>query len=212
MLLTGGGEFNDPWHPFRETAARIVDVLGGLGVRTAVVDTAEAFARALAGGADLAVVQASNAYEPTPADAAVLDAVAGHLAAGRPLLGVHSAACLFVDRTEWEAMLGGCWVPEVSHHPELGPARVTLAAHPVTEGFADVEVVDERYTALRVSPEAEVLAWHEEAGERHPIAWAHRHGDARVVYDALGHDPRSYESPTRRALLEAEARWLLTGT
>lgn len=208
VLLSGGGDFVDPWHPFAETAALIAEVLAELDVRTKVVDTAAAFAAALGSGARLAVVQASNDFAPTPHDGVVIDALATHLGAGRPLLAVHSAACLFVDRPEWERMLGGRWVPELSYHPELGPARASLAPHPITEGLAEVEVVDERYTALRVSPDAEVLAWHEEAGARHPLAWA-RHGDARVVYDALGHDARSYESPTRRALLAAEVRWLL---
>lgn len=211
VLLTGGGGFDDPWHPFRATAERVVEVLAEAGVRTRVVDTAAAFAAGLAEGAVLAVVQASNAYRPTRGDGEVLEALTEHLAAGRPLLGVHSAACLFVDRPEWERMLGGRWVPDESHHPELGPARVTLAPHPITEGLADIEVVDERYTALRVAPTVEVLACHEEEGARHPLAWAHRAGAARVVYDALGHDLRSYESPGRRALLAAEARWLLEG-
>lgn len=211
ILLAGGGDFTDPWHPFAETAACIADELGGLGVRTTIVDTAARFAAVLAAGTGLAVVQASNDFAPTDVDGTVIEAVAAHLACGRPLLAVHSAACAFVDRPEWERMLGGRWVQGVTSHPELGPATVRLAPHPITEGLADIEVVDERYTALRVSPEVEPLAWHEEAGERHTLAWAHRVGDARVVFDALGHDARSYESPTRRALLAAEARWLLAG-
>ncbi|AYF98183.1 ThuA domain-containing protein [Protaetiibacter intestinalis] len=210
VLLTGGGDFDDPWHPFRATAARIAQVLDGLGVRTTIVDGAAGFADAVAAGPDLVVVQASNAYEPTSGDDLVLDAVAAHLAGGRPLLAVHSATCLFVDRPEWAATLGGRWVPEESYHPELGEAHVRLEPHPITAGLVDVEAVDERYTALSVSPEVGVLAWHEEAGARHPLAWTHRVGGANVVYDALGHDERSYDSPSRRALLEREVGWLLS--
>lgn len=211
ILLAGGGDFTDPWHPFAATAACVAEVLAGLGVRTTIVETAAEFAALLEVGAGLAVVQASNDFASTDADGTVIDAVGAHLASGRPLLAVHSAACAFVDRPEWERMLGGRWVQDVTFHPELGPATVRLEPHAITEGLADVEVVDERYTALRVLPEAEPLAWHEEAGARHALAWAHRVGDARVVFDALGHDTRSYESETRRALLAAEARWLLAG-
>jgi len=209
VLLTGGGDFRDPWHPFRETADRVAASLGVLGVRTTIVDTAAAFADALASTPDLAIVQASNAFEPTPHDDVVVNAVTAHVGAGRPLLGLHAAACLFVDRPEWEAVLGGRWVPDATYHPEFGPARVRIEPHPATAGLEAVDVTDERYTALRVSPRVDVLATHVEAGERHALAWAHRVGDARVVYDALGHDERSYESPARRALLTAEVRWLL---
>ncbi|MBN9139464.1 MAG: ThuA domain-containing protein [Micrococcales bacterium] len=211
VLLTGGGDFSDPWHPFRETADRIAALLTEAGLPTRVVDSADDFAFAVAAGPPLAIVQASNAYAPTPGDLLVLDAVATQLRAGRPLLAVHAAACLFVDRPEWEAALGGRWVPELSWHPELGPAHVRLEPHPITAGLGDVEVTDERYTELRVSPAAEVLAWHEEGGRRHPLAWAHRVDGARVVYDGLGHDTRSYDSPSRRTLLEREVRWLLGG-
>jgi type 1 glutamine amidotransferase len=209
VLLTGGGDFRDPWHPFRETAGRIASVLAEAGVRTSVVDTVRGFADAVAAGPTLVVVQASNDSAPSPGEAPVLEAIRAHLAAGRPLLAVHAAAILFPDRPEWERALGGRWVAGVSWHPELGPARVRLEPHPITAGLAEVEVVDERYTDLRVAPEVAVLAWHEERGARHPLAWAHEPGGARVVYDALGHDTRSYESPTRRALLAREVRWLL---
>lgn len=209
VLLSGGGDFADPWHPFRDTADRIAEVLGEAGVRTRVVDTADAFALAVADGVPLAIVQASNAYDPTPGDVVVLDAVATQLNAGRALLAVHAAACLFVDRPEWEQLLGGRWVPDRSHHPELGPAHVHVEPHPITAGIGRIEAVDERYTDLRISPEVEVLAWHDEGGGRHPVAWAHRVGPGRVVYDALGHDTRSYDSPSRRALLDGEVRWLL---
>lgn len=208
VLLTGGGDFRDPWHPFHDTAVRIVETLARVGVRTRVVDTARGFADAVP-DAELVIVQASNDSTPTSGDGLVLDAVAAHLAADRPLLAVHAAAILFPDRPEWERLLGGRWVAGTSWHPELGLAHVRLEPHPTTIGLADVEAIDERYTALRVSPEVAVLAWHEEGEARHPLAWAHEHGGARVVYDALGHDTRSYDSPSRRALLEHEARWLL---
>ena len=95
------------------------------------------------------------------------------------MLAVHAAACLFVDRPDWEETLGGRWVPETSRHPELGVAQVHLEPHPITEGVAEFEVLDERYT------------------------------DLRVVYDALGHDPRSYDSVGRCELLRREVVWLL---
>ena len=82
-------------------------------------------------------------------------------------------------------------------------------AHPITAGIRDFELNDERYSKLRVSPDSEQLAWHEFEGDRHPVLWAHRHGDARIVYDALGHDAASYDSPEHRAILRNAVAWLL---
>jgi type 1 glutamine amidotransferase len=96
-------------------------------------------------------------------------------------------------------------------HPDLGDASIEVDtdAHPIVAGVADFEVYDERYSWMRVSPQVRGLAWHEHAGTRHPLLWTHEYGGARVVYDALGHDERSYLSARRRMLVSRAARWLL---
>jgi len=86
---------------------------------------------------------------------------------------------------------------------------VDTDAHPIVAGVADFEVHDERYSWMRISPEVRGLAWHEHDGERHPLLWTHDHGGTRVVYDALGHDERSYRSAPRRTLVSRAALWLL---
>ena len=101
-------------------------------------------------------------------------------------------------------------------HPDLGD--VTAQVHPGPWGTGtgpdDVTVTDERYCFLDpvtdLGPVEPHLTHHHE-GAAHPLAWAREIGPVRtrVVYDALGHDVRSYDSPTRRALLAAEADWLL---
>ena len=96
-------------------------------------------------------------------------------------------------------------------HPDQGDARIEVDtdAHPIVAGVADFKVHDERYSWMRISPEVRGLAWHEHDGSRHPLLWTHDYGGARVVYDALGHDERSYRSAPRRALVSRAARWLL---
>ena len=54
----------------------------------------------------------------------------------------------------------------------------------------------------------EPIAEHEEDGMRHPLIWAREVGASRVVYDALGHDTRSYDSPEHRELLTRALDWL----
>lgn len=212
VLLSGGGELRDPWHPFAATSRRIASLLEADGVPTTVVDTVAALA-AEAEDAQLLVLNAGSGMELTPHDDALLAIIEAHLAAGRPLLAMHIAVGLLPGSAAWAHALGGCWVPGVSGHPPLGDARVLLGGHRLVDGLDEVRVVDERYTGLRIGADSTVFAWHEEGDTRHPVAWARVTGaqgsGARVVCDTLGHDERSYDSESRRALLRAEVRWLL---
>jgi hypothetical protein len=38
LVLSGGGRYADPWHPFAKTSARLADVLWSLGHRVEVTD------------------------------------------------------------------------------------------------------------------------------------------------------------------------------
>ena len=208
LIFAGGGDYTDPWHPFAATAERLRDALDAGGMAAMSVDTVAGLSAAI-GDAELLVLNAGSGDEATPHDDALLALVDGHLRAGRPLLAVHAAAGLFPESDAWELLLGGRWVRGVSGHPDLDEARVVLTPHAITAGLDAVTAVDERYTALRLTAGPTVFAWHEEGGARHPLAWAHAAHGARVVYDALGHDTRSYDSPGRRALLAHEVRWLI---
>ncbi|MCH3150478.1 ThuA domain-containing protein, partial [Listeria monocytogenes] len=66
-----------------------------------------------------------------------------------------------------------------------------------------------RYTDLRVQPDVVALASHEHEGREHPLIWARSYGNARIVYDALGHDTASYEAETHREILRRAVDWLL---
>lgn len=77
---------------------------------------------------------------------------------------------------------------------------------------------DERYADLQVAAGSRVLVVADVAPDEadphgtpgaHPVVWV-APGPGRVLYDALGHDTRSFASPDRRALLTAELTWLLT--
>ena len=54
-----------------------------------------------------------------------------------------------------------------------------------------------------------MLLHHEHEGTEQPLVWAVEQDGARTVYDALGHDVRSFASPGRTDLLQREVRWLL---
>jgi type 1 glutamine amidotransferase len=164
-------------------------------------------------GRSLLVVACSGAPE-TPeqehADAArIAAALDRHVAAGAPVLAVHAGGMAFPAVPRWRQVLGARWVHGTSGHPDLDRCTVHVPAtgHPVTAGLADFELEDERYSDLDVDADRQALVTHDWDGRTHPLVLAGTVGRSRVVYDALGHDQRSYDSPERRELLRREARW-----
>jgi hypothetical protein len=132
---------------------------------------------------------------------------------GIGVLAVHAAISSLRDYDVWRSAIGGDWIVGASGHPPIGPAEVGIepVAHPITAGLADFSLVDERYTGLTTDPEVVGLASHRHAGRSFPMLWAREYGRSRVVYDALGHDTRSYESPPHRELIRRAAVWTLGG-
>ena len=124
---------------------------------------------------------------------------------------MHGASICFDDWPGWRDVLGGVWDWERSSHPPIGdaPVRVSMTgvAHPIVDGLRDFDVVDEVYGFLDTVPDVKGLATSTHSGAAHPLVWAREVEGGRVVYDALGHDERSYEVPEHRALIQRAARW-----
>ena len=130
------------------------------------------------------------------------DALDRHLAAGRPVLALHTACICFDDWDRWSVVLGRQWswdAPAPSWHPELGPLDIT----PV--GGDAFTIVDERYTDLVDRAAVEPVA----TCDDQVVAWRHTHGASRVAVDALGHGIGSYHHPAHGALLDGLVAWLL---
>jgi type 1 glutamine amidotransferase len=141
-------------------------------------------------------------------------AIEAHVAAGRPILGLHTASICFDDWPRWGELLGGAWNWDRSCHPPLSedPVQVTVAptGHPLTEGLDDFEIVDEVYGFLDLQPDVVALMTSPHSGADHPLLWARTlPTGSRVVYDALGHDRRSVEHPTHREILRRSVDWLV---
>ena len=204
LVFSGGADYADPWHPFAETSAIVAEVLREEGDVTVVNTLDDLTARTDA--ADLLVINAGGGTAPHPLDARLAEILAGY---GGPLLALHVAATLLPEHAAWEARLGGRWVRDVTFHPERGPLRVRALSASVAD-LADLDTVDEAYSALRVSPAADVLLVHDDAeGVAHPIAWTHESDGCRAAYSALGHDAEAYASPLAPEVVRRLSRWLL---
>lgn len=211
VIAAGSGRYADPWHPFGRTSARIAEVLRGDGWEAAVDDDLDG-ALARLDGVDLLVVNAGDPWRGGVtghgADAAASSGLRRAVARGIAVLAVHSAVSTLRDDPLWLDTVGGEWVPGTSWHPEISTARVRIVAqHPITEGIADFDTFDERYTDLRVTADADVLAVHDLDGVPHPLVWAREVGAARVAYVALGHDERAFDAVQARRLIAQAAAW-----
>jgi hypothetical protein len=212
LILSGGRDYTDPWHPFAETSRRLAGLLETAGCATLLEDHV---ADADFHDAQLLVINAWNNDLASEGDAGLRAGIESHIGAGKPVLVVHCSVMLFSAPESswagWEEITGASWERDITFHPPISEALVHVATdrHPIVAGIHDFRVQDERYTSLRVRPDVEPLAWHEHDGDLHPLLWARTVRDARVVLDALGHDARSYDSPTHRELLARAVAWLL---
>lgn len=215
-MFSGTGRYTDPWHPFAETSAAIAAVARDHGHQVEVVDSDPAALTDL-NDVDLVVINSGGnpqvEMEPDPAWQRAFDAFGGWLAAGHPVLGVHTASNAFPDWPQWPGLLGGRWVRGRSMHPERSEFTFTAApgadGHPALGGLTRVTAYDERYSYLDVHDGSIPLLQQRYEDVDHVMAWARTAGAVTSVYDGLGHGPESYESAERRRLLAAEIAWLL---
>ena len=218
VILNGSGRYADPWHPHAETSEALAELVAEAGFTVDIVDDIDAVVAALPDDIALIVVNAGDPHGPMPEagaapEASVLGAANSALEAaierGVGILAMHTAAASLRDYPAFERALGARWVRDHSWHPPIGEAAVHLVGnHAIADGLEDFTVFDERYTDFRLDDVIEPIAEHEHDGVRHPLVWAREFGRSRLVYDALGHDARSYESAGHRALLAASLDWL----
>lgn len=215
IILSGADRYDGKWHDHAATSQRIAEILGEIGIDARIRSThPRAFAEL--DGADLLVVNAANGAACTDDadDEAWADAFArleAYRRSGRPLLAFHLSSAAFKEYPGWRPWLGGEWIVGTSMHPPISQATVTVAtdAHPIVAGLAEIAVFDEMYSYLEMEPANVVLATHTYEGTDHPIAWAREDDGRRVVFNALGHDIRSYDSPDHIAFLQRAAIWLV---
>ncbi|MEO3810114.1 ThuA domain-containing protein [Sphaerisporangium sp. B11E5] len=211
LILSGGVA-----HDFPATSAALAEVLAEVGVESTVtediagalrerpaVDLITVNALRCHGDDGWSAAQGGSVFRLHPvARAALLD----HVERGGGVLAMHSASICFDDWPYWYHMLGATWRWGASYHPPLGDVEVHLQGDdPLVSGLEDFTLFDEVYTDLVLLPGIRPLA----VSQGQPLLWTRQMGRGRLVYDALGHDTRSYDSDSHRTLLRRAALWLL---
>ncbi|WP_328654727.1 ThuA domain-containing protein [Micromonospora sp. NBC_00330] len=211
VIFSGEGPHADPWHPLAETSATLARLIGDEG-SVAIVTAVDQLKVALDGARLLVVNASADRTTPIPEDEIFARVLDDFLAGGGSLLAVHSATIAFPQSTTWRSTVGAAWAHGRTFHPPIGPSLIRRSGveHPISAGLGDFEVHDERYTELELVDglDIEALYVHDEGGDTHPLVWARTIGSSRIVYNALGHDARSYESPAHQELLRRIVAWL----
>lgn len=232
VILSGSGRYADPWHPYAETSAALAEILEAAGFTSIVTRDVDAALAGLDDSVRLIVVNAGDPAGPVPrdvrdsrvpvpdgpqpgeaADPEVITAANAALDAavdrGVGVLAMHAAASSLRDYPAFDRLIGARWERGRSWHPPIGDAHVHVVGdHRIAAGLADFRVFDERYADLRRFEAVEPIAGHEHDGRWHPLVWARESGRSRLVYDALGHDARSFVSSGHRELLVRSLDWL----
>lgn len=211
VVLSGGGRYADPWHPFGATSVRLAALAASLGHDVEIAEEVEERLVDLR-SVDLVIVNAAAGPVTSAHDAAIAG-MRAFLASGGGVLAVHVGASSLVDMPEWERVTGMHWIQGVSMHPPVGLARVLVhpERHVIAGSLDDFDLVDERYCQLRLAPDIVPFVSHDHEGTNQPLVWARRYGNARVVTDALGHGVESFDAPEHAELLLRSFQWL-TGT
>lgn len=219
LILTGG-----MYHPFEQSASTLATVLREVDVVSEITEDIDAGLERLArGDFDLLTVyalrwtmpqdkfateRATHAYQLPERGR---DAITAHLAAGRGLLALHTAAISFDDWPAWREIVGAGWTWGHSYHPPLGTVQVrpTGQVHPIVGDTIPFSLTDEAYTFMPLAADLQPLLEVRAVDQTRysPCLWARETGGGRVVYDALGHDSTSLQAPQHKAILQRAARW-----
>lgn len=218
MIVTGGGVAHD----FATTSNLVADLLAESGFDPSVFDDLDQGLETIVEErAELLVLntlrwrmldEKFDDVRDVLASALSLSArraILTHLDRGGGIFALHCAPICFDDWDEWPRIVGAAWVWGVSTHPPIGAIAVQVAepTHPIVAGLHGFEVVDELYQSLDYQSDVRplLIATHDDVA--HPVLWAREALRGRVVYDALGHDERSFASPEHRLVIARAARW-----
>lgn len=146
--------------------------------------------------------------------------LAGCIGEGKPLVVLHHSICAFDDWEEYQKITGGRYF----HRPDTIDGRVypvsgyqhdvrvkihvTDSTHPVTQGMADIVLLDETYRGFYVEPGATILLTTNTPGSSPFIGWVKTYGRSRVVTLQPGHDARTFETPWFRKILLRAILWV----
>ncbi|MBN2289418.1 MAG: ThuA domain-containing protein [Candidatus Glassbacteria bacterium] len=133
---------------------------------------------------------------------------------GKGLVVLHHA---IADYNSWEwwwrEVVGGRYIlpggdqPASSYRHDVELSVRPRGSHPVTAGIGPLQIVDETYKDMWISPQVKVILETEDPTSDGPLAWVSPWQGSRVVYLQLGHDRQAHLHPAYRELVKRSVLW-----
>ena len=129
---------------------------------------------------------------------------------GKGIVALHHSVCSFQQGWDWygRELLGGNYRPESSYQHDVQLKATAPAPHAITSGVAPLDINDETYKKMWISPNIKVLLETDHPTADGPVAWISPYEKSRVVYIQLGHGRRAHEHPGYRRLVHQAIRWV----
>lgn len=161
------------------------------------------------------VVVFYNYHLPTPGtggtdfDARTKSVLEGLGESGQGILVLHHAILAYTDWNHWDNI---CGMRGRSVTGSAKDQRVSIEVadtnHPITQGLAPWEIIDEVYTTAGAGVGNDILLTTGHPQSMRTIAWAREFGNARVFCYQSGHDSQAFNNPNFQTVLSRGIRWL----
>ncbi len=209
ILVATGEEY--PGHPWPRTSEWVKDLSNCDPELAAQVQTNPDTWLQSSAQYDAVVLNYMNWTSPTPS-VDRLRRWAAAISNGTGLVLVHFASGAFRGWSEYVAIAGRIWNPQLPGHDPRGLFVVRRASedHPLLASWPDrIMTYDELYTCLDGATPVHVLAVAQSRrdGRDYPMVMAHSYGTGRVIHIALGHDETALSVRAVSRLYHRAVRW-----
>ncbi len=133
---------------------------------------------------------------------------------GRGIVALHHS---IVSYNHWDwylELIGGRYLlepqsgmPASTYRHDVKLVVKPAAKHPVLAGIEEMEILDETYKGMRISPAIKVLLEIEHPDGDRPVAWISPYNRSRVVYIQLGHGAKAHRHEGYRRLVRNAVQW-----
>lgn len=188
-VLLLGDEEKVKYHPFQKIYTLLRPALEDIGSVTAWTQDREVIKNGLK-NYDVFLNYADAPGEHLNSE--MLKGLTEFIGNGGGYIALHCG--VLFNNPEYGSLVGGKFI----EHPPLQELEIEIkkTGHPLTEGLTDFTIEDELYMMELVKPE--LLQIHMDCrfqGRCYPMAWTKQHNNGRIVFQALGHSPTSFEHP-----------------
>jgi type 1 glutamine amidotransferase len=177
---------------------------------THAASTAEAFAQDATGLYDVVVF-----YDmPRTLGAEARARLRAFAESGKGIVALHHTIASHPDWPFWEELLGGRYLEtddgawkKSSYRHDVELFVKPSGSHPIVDPIGPLQLVDETYKGMRVSPKVTpLLEIAHPDGDRY-VAWISPYPSSRVVYVQLGHGEPAHRSAAYRDLVRNAILW-----